>query len=187
MDTIDNKSGAIVSSDVQPIEAKVEQNGLHLVRRGGDMLDSNIDACDIQGFDSDRMRARTLLTAEEEKKLLRRIDWHIMPLCSLMFMLKNMDADNISNARIMNLETDQNIMTQLNLSSNAYALLPVLYYVSTSARGRDYQVLTVNQDTVYRGRGAFKSFAQEDAAVKMASPNHGHLGCCSLLPLRCDK
>jgi hypothetical protein len=24
------------------------------------------------------MRARTLLRAEEEKKLLRRIDWHIM-------------------------------------------------------------------------------------------------------------
>ena len=47
-----------------------------------------------------------------------------------MFMLKNMDAQNISNARIMNLDTDQNIMTQLGLSSNAYGLLPVVYYVS---------------------------------------------------------
>ena len=131
MDSTDNKSGAVVSDNDHPVEPQVEQNGLHLARRGGDMVDTKIDSSDIQGFDTDRMRARTLLTAEEEKKLLRRIDWHIMPLCSLMFMLKNMDYDNISNARIMNLGTDQNIMTQLGLSSNAYALLAVLYYVST--------------------------------------------------------
>jgi len=68
-------------------------------------VDSDVDSTDIHGFDAERMRARTLLTVQEEKKLLRRIDWHIMPLCSIMFMLKNMDADNISNARIMNLET----------------------------------------------------------------------------------
>jgi hypothetical protein len=49
----------------------------------------------ISGFDSDRMRDRTLLTAEEEKKLLRRIDWHLMPLCSIIFMFKNLDSENV--------------------------------------------------------------------------------------------
>ena len=125
-----DKSGVVVDSGTAKVEAQVEQNGLHLARRGAGMVDSDIDSAEIAGFDTDRMRARTLLTAEEEKKLIRRIDWHIMPLCSLMFLLKNMDANNISNARIMNLETDRNIMTQLNLSSDAYALLTVLYYVS---------------------------------------------------------
>ncbi|KAI5357936.1 Putative major facilitator superfamily, MFS transporter superfamily [Septoria linicola] len=46
-----------------------------------------------------------------------------------MFLLKNLDADNISNARIMNKGTDQNIMTQLGMSSDAYTLLTVLYYI----------------------------------------------------------
>ena len=46
-----------------------------------------------------------------------------------MFLLKNLDADNISNARIMNKGTDQNIMTQLSMSSDAYTLLTVLYYI----------------------------------------------------------
>ncbi|TRX87827.1 hypothetical protein FHL15_011286 [Xylaria flabelliformis] len=49
----------------------------------------------ILGFDNERMRARTSLTAEEEKSLLRRIDWHLMPLCSLIFLFKNLDVDNI--------------------------------------------------------------------------------------------
>ena len=47
-------------------------------------------------------QARDLLTPEEERKLLRRIDWHLMPLCSIIFMFKNLDSDNVSN----NDETD---------------------------------------------------------------------------------
>lgn len=58
----------------------------------GEVL-SNDEA--INGFDAERMRDRTLLTAEEEKKLLRRIDWHLMPLCSIIFMFKNLDSDNV--------------------------------------------------------------------------------------------
>ncbi|KAK7926570.1 MFS transporter prlL [Apiospora marii] len=45
--------------------------------------------------EDERSRARQLLTPEEEKKLLRRIDWHLMPLCSIIFMFKNLDSDNI--------------------------------------------------------------------------------------------
>jgi len=74
-------------------------------------------------------RNRTLLSAQEEKALLRRIDWRIMTICSLLFLLKNIDADNISNARIMNRGTDRNIMTELKMTSDQYNLLNVLYYV----------------------------------------------------------
>ncbi|KAI0197597.1 pantothenate transporter [Astrocystis sublimbata] len=83
----------------------------------------------IQGFDAERMQARTALTAEEEKKLIRRIDWHLMPLCSLMFLFKNLDVDNVSNARIMNRGTSMNIITQLGMTSDEFALVTVLYYI----------------------------------------------------------
>lgn len=125
MDT--DKKVTTAAEPLSPTETKVADNGLHLAERGGGVVGSDVDDNSIQGFDADRMKARTLLTAEEEKMLLRKIDWHIMPLCSLMFLFKNMDADNISNARIMNADTPQNIMIQLGLSSNAYALLAVLY------------------------------------------------------------
>ncbi|KAI0477988.1 major facilitator superfamily domain-containing protein [Xylaria cf. heliscus] len=75
------------------------------------------------------MRARTALTAEEEKKLIRRIDWHLMPLCSLIFLFKNLDVDNVSNARIMNSGTPQNIITQLHMTSDEFSLVTVLYYI----------------------------------------------------------
>jgi hypothetical protein len=108
-----DKNVAIADEPIHTADTKIDDNGLHLAQRGGRVVGSDIDENSIQGFEVDRMKARTLLTADEEKKLLRKIDWHIMPLCSLMFLFKNMDADNISNGRIMNADTPQNIMTQL--------------------------------------------------------------------------
>ncbi|KAI1269218.1 putative pantothenate transporter [Xylariaceae sp. FL1019] len=101
---------------------------LHHVTRDGETAQTQGDQV-IEGYDAERMRARAALSADEEKKLLRRIDWHLMPLCSLMFLFKGLDVDNVSNARIMNKGTPENILTQLNLSSNAYALVTVLYYI----------------------------------------------------------
>ncbi|KAL3431398.1 major facilitator superfamily domain-containing protein [Aspergillus tetrazonus] len=83
----------------------------------------------IPGYNPDQMSARTLLTRAEEKKLLRRIDLRLMALCSLIFMFKNLDSNNASNARIMNQGTDMNIMTQLGITSNEYNLVTVLYYI----------------------------------------------------------
>ena len=90
---------------------------------------SDNEVADAQTEDEVARRNRTLLSAQEEKALLRRIDWRIMTVCSLLFLLKNIDADNISNARIMNRGTDRNIMTELNMTSDQYNLLNVLYYV----------------------------------------------------------
>lgn len=68
-------------------------DGFHRAVRG-EVIDVKDDQT-ILGFDAERMQARAALTAEEEKKLIRRIDWHLMPLCSLIFLFKNLDVDNV--------------------------------------------------------------------------------------------
>ncbi|KAK7453159.1 hypothetical protein Landi51_04154 [Colletotrichum acutatum] len=103
------------------------KDGLTFARRG-EQIDE-LTSGDVSGFDAERMRARSLLTADEEKKLMRRVDLRIMTICSLLFLMKNIDSDNISNARIMNKGTPRNIMTQLNMSSDEYNLLTVPYIV----------------------------------------------------------
>jgi hypothetical protein len=47
-----------------------------------------------------------------------------------MFLLKNIDADNVSNARIMNKGTSGNIMTELGMTSIEYNWVATIYYVS---------------------------------------------------------
>lgn len=37
-----------------------------------------------------------LLSGAEEKKLLRRIDWRLLPLLAAMYVVKTIDAQNVS-------------------------------------------------------------------------------------------
>lgn len=126
--TLTTRSAGDVSSGDETAREDDSARGLTYTRRG-EQVSESIGSSDVDGYDAVRMRDRALLTAEEEKALMRRVDWRIMTVCSLLFLMKNLDADNISNARIMNRDTDRNIMTQLNMSSDQYNLLNVLYYV----------------------------------------------------------
>lgn len=68
---------------------------LHYARRGQALAEASSSQESIDGYDPDLMSGRTLLTADEEKKLLRKIDWRLMTLCSLIFMFKNLDGNNV--------------------------------------------------------------------------------------------
>lgn len=67
----------------------------------------NVPNVGLEDVYDERIQARLLFTPAEEKKLLRRIDWHLMPLCSLIFMFKNLDSNNV---RIT--DTKQNAVLQ---------------------------------------------------------------------------
>lgn len=123
---------ALDSSETASSDALNKDGNLTFAHRG-QQVDGSSSHNDIDGYDAERMRDRALLTAKEEKALMRRVDWRIMSICSILFLLKNIDADNISNARIMNKDTNTNIMTELNMTSDQYNLLSVLYYVSLLA------------------------------------------------------
>jgi len=119
--------GAKTTALEQP---QLDNAHLHYVKRGQEIADDALSTDSIVGYEAERMRARSLLTFEEEKKLLMRIDWHFMPLCAIAFLLKNIDSTNVSNARIMNTGTHQNILTQLGMSSNEFNFVSTIYYVS---------------------------------------------------------
>lgn len=69
-------------ADAAPVH--ITTNEFHYARRGSTVQDKDIDGDAIRGYDDERMRARTLLTAEEEKKLMRRVDWRLMVCFSPM-------------------------------------------------------------------------------------------------------
>ncbi|CAI7640696.1 unnamed protein product [Penicillium bialowiezense] len=128
--------GRTTATDITSTSESDANHELHFAKRGEALEQASSSQESIDGYDPELMDGRTLLTAAEEKKLLRKIDWRLMTLCSLIFMFKNLDSNNVaapflptSNARIMNKGTDQNIMTQLGITSNEYNLVTVLYYI----------------------------------------------------------
>lgn len=99
----DKENGRVSSRDlgratatdiVSTTESDVNRE-LHFVRRGEALVVASSSQESIDGYDPDLMSGRTLLTAEEEKRLLRKIDWRLMTLCSLIFMFKNLDSNNV--------------------------------------------------------------------------------------------
>ncbi|KAM3487820.1 hypothetical protein MY3957_008890 [Beauveria namnaoensis] len=121
---------AIQTTNVYPNSANDQDaRGIRFVPRGEAMPEASSSQESIAGYDAELMSGRTLLSAEEEKNLLRKIDWRLMTLCSLIFMFKQLDSQNISNARIMNRGTSHNIMTQLGMTADEYNLVTVAYYI----------------------------------------------------------
>ncbi len=88
--------GTTTATDITPTSESSASHELHFAKRGEAPAEASTGQEDrIDGYDPELMSARTLLTAEEEKKLLRRIDWRLMSLCSLIFMFKNLDSNNV--------------------------------------------------------------------------------------------
>lgn len=46
--------------------------------------------------DIDRETALTALTADEEKRLIRRVDWRLVPLLCTLYFMKKIDEMNVS-------------------------------------------------------------------------------------------
>ncbi|KAJ6477042.1 MFS general substrate transporter [Mycena sanguinolenta] len=65
----------------------------------------------------------TTLTAEEERKLGRKIGLRLMPILSLMYLASFLDRSNIGNARLQGLET------QLGLTGNKFNIALTMFFI----------------------------------------------------------
>ncbi|KAJ3714646.1 MFS general substrate transporter [Lentinula guzmanii] len=64
-----------------------------------------------------------ILSEEEERKLWRKIDFRLMPILCVMYLMSFMDRGNIGNAKLQGLET------QLNLTGNRYNIVLTMYFI----------------------------------------------------------
>jgi hypothetical protein len=92
-ETLDEKTHDLPDSSSGEPPVKQHYN---TVTRGESIPYSDDIHDGIVGYDGRLMGARTTLSSQQEKKLLRRIDWHLLPLLSVMYMVKSIDASNVS-------------------------------------------------------------------------------------------
>ncbi|KAM0547553.1 hypothetical protein ACHAPJ_010297 [Fusarium lateritium] len=115
-------------TDTAPASPDIDPGGVLHTQARQDIINAK-DAVEITGYDQERIKDRALLSPDEEKKLLRRVDFRLMILCAIIFMIKNVDANNAANAKIMNKGTDRNILTQLNMTSDDYNWVSTIYNI----------------------------------------------------------
>ncbi|KAJ4328721.1 hypothetical protein N0V84_000720 [Fusarium piperis] len=126
---VSNERSAVALPQYSSKEEAYRGQHFNLVARGGALSSSDDIRGEIIGYDDSLMRARAILSSEDEKKLLRRIDWHLIPLLAIMYMVKTIDASNVSNARIMDQGTPRNIMIELRITPDQYNFVTAAYYI----------------------------------------------------------
>ncbi|KAL4981997.1 hypothetical protein BDW68DRAFT_182970, partial [Aspergillus falconensis] len=65
-----------------------------------------------------------------EKALIWKQDLHIVPLSAAIYLLCYLDRSNIGNARIMNSETGNDLLTETNMSSYEYTIALMVFLIA---------------------------------------------------------
>ncbi|KAE8441803.1 hypothetical protein EG329_004316 [Mollisiaceae sp. DMI_Dod_QoI] len=57
---------------------------------------------------------------EEEKRIMRKVDWKILPLIGLMQFVKQIDVANAASVKVMQLGQPRNILKELHMTADQY-------------------------------------------------------------------
>ena len=70
---------------------------------------SQLEKQDVVHLDTSASAHEDATDPVEAKKVLRKIDWRLIPLLQFLYMLTFLDRVNIGNARLWHLERDLNM------------------------------------------------------------------------------
>jgi sugar phosphate permease len=63
--------------------------------------------------------------SEEEKRMVRKIDWHMMPILWIMYVFNYLDRTNIGNAKVAGMNADLHMDTD----PNKYSVALLVFFV----------------------------------------------------------
>ncbi|KAJ1969630.1 hypothetical protein IWQ62_000498 [Dispira parvispora] len=75
-----------------------------------------------EGFDLES-ETTSILDKQHAKRVLRKIDWHLMPLLNVLYILCFLDRSNIGNAKLMH------FMEDLGLTQSTYSWSLSIFYI----------------------------------------------------------
>ncbi|KAH6883728.1 major facilitator superfamily domain-containing protein [Coprinopsis sp. MPI-PUGE-AT-0042] len=75
---------------------------------------------------SDSAFEPTYTTEEDRQRVLRKMDWHLLPFISFLYLLSFLDRSNIGNARIAGMATD------LELTGLKYNVVAAVFFIPYS-------------------------------------------------------
>ena len=84
----------------------------------------NEKAADMPVISGVRQDPDLVVTQEEEDRVIRKLDWRLLPFVFVLYSLSVLDRSNLGNARLAGLEDD------IDLTGNRYQLLGTIFYIA---------------------------------------------------------
>ncbi|OAP60047.1 hypothetical protein AYL99_05049 [Fonsecaea erecta] len=80
--------------------------------------------------DNDREALLSSFTAEEDRKVMRKVDRRFLLLIGLMYMLKNVDYTNAATVKVLQVGEPRNVLKELNMTADEYNWVQSIYFIS---------------------------------------------------------
>ncbi|GAA5826676.1 hypothetical protein JCM11251_002851 [Rhodosporidiobolus azoricus] len=116
----------------------------------------------------------------DKKKLMRRIDWRMMPYILITYMVVRLDLNNINNAGTLNKETGHSLKQMLHLDAKQWAWVVGCFYYPYMA-SEPIGTMLVKRTTPSRWLGRIMVMWGAVMACMAAVTNYGGLITCRVL------
>lgn len=118
-------SSCCVFQDFGNMAASSEKDN-DIARQGGHASseDEKVDFENIEDVGTQGEPRASRFTKEKEEDVIKKLDWHVMPLIFVLYSLSVLDRSNLGNAKIAGMTKD------INLTGNRYAWLGTIFYIS---------------------------------------------------------
>ncbi|KAK5684680.1 hypothetical protein LTS12_029104 [Elasticomyces elasticus] len=72
------------------------------------------------------------LDEKELARIYRKVDRRVLPLLAVLYLLCFLDRSNIGNAKVLNADTDDDLMHELGMSESQYRIAMMVFIVGYS-------------------------------------------------------
>ncbi|CAI6091332.1 unnamed protein product [Clonostachys chloroleuca] len=72
-------------------------------------------------------------TADDDHRIMRKVDWRFLPLIGFMYLIKQIDFSNAASIKILQPEEPRNVLTELHMSADQYNWIQTIYYVNLAS------------------------------------------------------
>jgi hypothetical protein len=96
-----------------------------------DAKDPEASTTAVSELDTQAARQEFLsrFTAEDDRRIMRKVDWRFLPLMGFMYLLKQIDFSNAASIKVLQVGEASNVLTELHMTANQYNWIQTIYYV----------------------------------------------------------
>jgi hypothetical protein len=69
------------------------------------------------------------VASPQEKALVRKQDLRVLPLSALCYFVLNLDRSNIGNAKTMDVDTRNDLLSETNMTERGYTISLMIFFV----------------------------------------------------------
>ncbi|VUC31503.1 unnamed protein product [Clonostachys rosea] len=79
---------------------------------------------------TDRAAFLATFSAEEDKAIMRKVDWRFLWLIGVIYLIKNVDYTNAASVKVLQVGQPTNVLIQLGMTDDQYNWVQSIYFIS---------------------------------------------------------